>query len=447
MIWVELDTELRLAFSRHRGVSVSNDYQLLPILTGVSPLRQPMSLPGLAPAEVPNCRISLDNADGRLTSLWRSDPPLRVVARVMTQAGELFSGIVTDIDLSPSATLVLEAGFVRPMSDRVPLRRTTEWGVYEDVRTLPVPYGRVTLEPIQYDSVGTWWVVADGAIAGVDAVTVDGAPLTGWTWRNGVDSTGRTVAYVGLPKLLTAGQVLAVTVRGRIHPLRGHMMEAPDEILWDLLSNVCGLGIAPAQLDAFRSEVVGLPLAGILDDHTITIRTQIDRIMQSLGAGWSIAADGIAALWPFADDGLTPAVADATPLTMQDLSSEAHHTDLVNVLRVKYAYDWSTGQHARTIEIQDADSIRRYGRIEADWDAGWLRLERQAQSLGRRLLDAMARPRWSVTWQSPAIHARPGDWVTIANPGSPIQARARLISADVDVASNTATLAVLGRQI
>jgi hypothetical protein len=278
--------------------------------------------------------------------------------------------------------------------------------------------------------------------AGVETVTVAGTPVLAWAFRNGVDRAGKPVAYLELANPIGQEATIAVAVRGRVHPDRGHMMTLPDEILWDVLSNVCGLGIVPAQLDAFRSEVVGLEIGGVLDDPEISIRAQVDQIMQSLGAAWSVAADGIAALWPFADDGLTPTAVEADWLSIRDLRPEAHQAGLRNVLRIKYAYDWAAGRHAHTTQAEDAESIRRYGRIESEWDARWLRLERQAVALGARLVPALAYPRWTVTWSAPDIAARPGDWVDIDDPASPVIGRQRLLDVAADPARLTATLVV-----
>lgn len=442
--WLELDTDPPLAITREpaaRPLVPSSATRVAGRLTGVGALRRPMAIPGVYPGEAPNCRVDLDNADGWFTTRWRADPPLRAVARILSDSGELFAGIVTDIDLSTTTRLTLEAGFVRPMSDKMPLRQTTEWGQFEDVRTIPIPYGRTTLEAIPYDAAGLIWVVADGAIAGVDSVTVADVEILAWTWKNGVDRAGKTVAFLTLAT--PAAEPPAVTLRGRIHPQRGTLIELPDEILWDLLTNVCGLGIAPAAFDAWRSEVVGLPLGGVLDRADITIRAQVDQILQSCGGAWSIAADGIAALWPFVDDD-TPTRVDATRFTATDLTPETHHTELVNVLRVRYAYDWAKGEPTQTYPAKDAESIRLYGRLEADWDAGWLRLERQAQALGDRLVAALARPRWTVTWTAPDITARPGDWADITHPASPITGRHRLISAEPDTTALRTVLIAQG---
>ena len=58
----------------------------------------------------------------------------------------------------------------RKLTDRLPLRRSTEVGGYVDAYALPQAYGRVTLSPRRYDSSGYLWLLADHAIEGVDAV-------------------------------------------------------------------------------------------------------------------------------------------------------------------------------------------------------------------------------------------------------------------------------------
>jgi len=442
--WLEIDTDPPLAFYREtiaRGMITSADARH-PLLTDIGALRRPMSVPGVSPAESPNLSVSLDNGSGQIAALFRHNPPVRVVARINSDLGELFAGVVTDISLGSSASISIEAGFVRPMSDRLPIRSTTEWGDYSNVRAIPLPYGRVTLTPIQYDAGRTQFVVSDGAIAGVDQVTIDGSITAGWDFRNTVDLGGKVVGMLTFIQPVEASADIAVSLRGRVHPVTGALMETPDQIIWDLLTNVCGLGINPAALDAFRSEVVGLAIGGVVNDPTRTIRAQVDQIIASIGGAWSVAADGIASIWPFVDDALVPTRAKCDRLTMVDLSSRASHDAMINVIRINYDYDWSAGEHKKTVQIEDAESIKRYGRLEKEWDAGWLHLERQARALGDRLIESLAVPRWTLTWEDDAIGVLPGDWIEITNQASPIAGRQRVLAADLDLSRLVTTITV-----
>ena len=442
--WLEIDTDPPIAFYREsiaRGMITSADARH-PLLTGIGALRRPMSVPGVASSEAPNLTVTLDNGSGQITALFRHNPPVRVVARVNSDQGQLFAGVITDIELGASASVTIEAGFVRPMSDRLPIRSTTEWGEFENVRAIPMPYGRVTLEPIRYDGSNTLFVVSDGAIAGVDQVTVDGEITAGWTFRNSVDLAGRVVGMLSFVQPVRQDAKIAVTLRGRVHPATGALMETPDQILWDLLTNVCKLGIEPSALDAFRSEVIGLVIGGVVTDANRTIRAQIDEIVGSLGGAWSVAADGLAALWPFVDDASAPTRTRCDKLTMVDLSARTLHDTMANVVRIKYDYDWSAGEHKKTVQIEDAESIKRYGRLEKEWDAGWLHLERQARALGDRLIATLAAPRWTVTWEDDAINVMPGDWIEIDNQAAPITGRQRVLAADLDLSRLVTTITV-----
>jgi len=210
----------------------------LPLLTGLSSIQRPLSIPGIAAAPTSNMEATLDNAGAQLTLLWGERPPMRRAVRVATPKGVLFDGIAVGLQLGEQARLSIEAGADRPLSDNVPLRTSAVWGGWRDVRVLPWVWGHVTLTPLQYSDDQRVFFVADHPIQGVDEVKRDDVATDAWAFYNGVDSTGRAVAFVELAMPLAEGERLAVRLRGRMHPDTGRLLQTPAEILHDVLANL-----------------------------------------------------------------------------------------------------------------------------------------------------------------------------------------------------------------
>jgi len=191
-------------------------------------------------------------------------------------------------------------GLAIPLSDPVPLRNSTVWGQFISPVPLPVGYGPLTITPIPYDNTGRVFFLLDHAIQAVDGLSRDGVTDTQYTLENTVDPTGHAVSLLRLATPAAAKETLVVTVRGRMHPEFGELLENPADIVWDLLANVCGLPVAYCDLDAFRAECrdCGIKLRGLLESDTITIRAQIDEILASCGGVWSGGMPGIARLYP-----------------------------------------------------------------------------------------------------------------------------------------------------
>lgn len=421
-----------------QAAAAATGARVMPLLRGLSAMDRPLSVPGIAAAPVSNMQITLDNADGAITALWGARPPMRRAARVrVLRAGvpaAVFSGIVTGIDLGREARLTLEAGMERPLSDNLPLRTSAAWGGWRDVRVLPWCWGRVTLTPIQYSGDQRVYVLADHPIAGVDEVKRDDVPTTAYAWHNGLDSTGRAVAFVELAEPLAEGERLAVTLRGRMHPQTGHLLQTPAEIVHDLLANLAGAPVQWADLDDYRTETADIALGGVLSDNSISIRAAVDKIIQSTGGAWAAAMPGIALTWPPAADAAAPAPRiDA--LRVHDLQAAAAANAIYTVLRVLYDWDDASGRYRRAVQLRAPEAARQYGELELEWPAPWLRTPRQAEALGRRMLAQLARPRWRVTWQQPFADLPTGAWIDMQHRLSPIGGRHRLITAELDLAS------------
>lgn len=284
------------------------DGMTLPLLSGLSSIQRPLSIPGIAAAPVSNMEATLDNAGGQVTRMWGERPPMRRAVRVATPKGALFDGIAVGLQLGEQARLSLEAGADRPLSDNVPLRTSAVWGGWRDVRVLPWVWGQVTLTPLQYSDDQRVFFLADHPIQGVDEVKRDDVATEAWAFYNGVDSTGRAVAFVELAMPLAEGERLAVTLRGRMHPATGRLLQTPAEILHDVLAHLAGAPVQWADLDDYRTETAEWVLGGLLDDNTVSVRAAVDGLMQSAGGAWSAAMPGIALTWPPLPDDAAPAL-------------------------------------------------------------------------------------------------------------------------------------------
>ena len=412
-------------------------------LNSITTQKRTLSIPGIAAAPGNSMDAELANEDGALTALWGARPPVRRRATVVDAATgrQLFAGIITGLQLGGALRMTMEAGLDRPLSDNLPLRTSAVWGGWRDVRVLPWVYGACTLQPIQYSDDQRVYLLADHPIAGVDGVTRDDVPAQDWAWRNGLDSTGRAVAFLELAQPLASGERLAATVRGRMHPDTGLLLQTPAEILHDVLANLARAPVQWADLDDYRTETAHLVLGGLLADNTLTIRAAVDALMQSAGSAWAAAMPGIATTWPPVADAAAPAlVVDKT--TADSLQAATAAQGVYTVLRVLYDYDHAAGRYRRALQLRAPEVVKDYGELEIEWAAPWLRSPRHAEALGQRMLSWLARPRWRVSWQQSYTDAPAGAWVSISHPQSPLQGRHRLVSADLDLSAATLSCAV-----
>lgn len=436
--WLEIDggpDGCTLSLTRDRaGMRAQGGDMALPLLASLSAIQRPLSIPGIAPAQTSNMDAVLDNAGGQLTALWGQRPPMRRAARVMTPGGPVFDGIVTGVALGTEARIDLEAGMDRPLSDNVPLRTSAVWGGWREVRVLPWGWGHVTVAPIQYSDDQRVFVLLDHPIAGVDEVKRDDVATQAYAWTNGVDSVGHAVSFLELAEPLAEGERLAVTLRGRMHPDTGRLLQTPAEILHDVLANLARAPVAWPDLDDYRTETAQLVLGGLLDDNAISIRAAVDGLMQSAGGAWAAAMPGIALTWPPLADDAAPA-GRVDKITAQELQAATSATGIYTVLRVLYDWDYAAARFRRAIQLQAPEAVKEYGALELEWQAPWLRTPRHAEQLGQRMLAWLARPRWRVTWRQSAADVATGAWVDIDHPLSPIQGRHRLISAELDLSA------------
>lgn len=383
-----------------------------------SPIRRPLAV--LGGAEAANTSVELDNGDARLSRYVSAGTPIGEAFELYDGDDLIFAGAISGIDIGPTISLSVDAGQRWRLYDPVPLRSSTEWTNYKTVQPIPIVYGRVTLEPIQYDADGRVFVVADGPVA-VDDVLRDDVSVA-YEARQDVDSAGKAVTFIELAAPLIEGERLAAKVRGRLDPGTGRLLENPGAVLQDFLARVVGRPIDIAELDRvrFEAESRGYVVAGAIMDDQITVKGQVDEILGSLAGVWSDGMQGFARLYPAAR-GLDPirCAFDAT----DDCVCRIERGDIYTVLRISYGYDYAAGQPAGSVVVEAPQAIERFGRIPLDLDWRFSTRAGDAAANGKRLLEYLARPRAMLSIQSTrpdALKARPGDWVTLNDPRIPV---------------------------
>jgi hypothetical protein len=307
-----------------------------------------------------------------------------------------------------------------PLSDLVPLRTTAVWPLFAKPEPLPVVYGSCTVGAVQYDQTRKFWLVADHAIDGIDAVYIDDKATKAYAWRNAADPTGHPVALVELGAPLKNNEVLTAHVRGRLDSNTGALLENPADVTRDILA-LAGWAVSGADLAAFRAACGAITVAGVLSSN-LTIRAQIQELADSIGMLWSFSLPGFATRWPVAAKPTgDPLYAVLVETEIDDLQSECRQDGLYTRLRIEYDWDWAKDRARRTVALEAATAAI-YGARETTLQAKWLTSAATATARGVTWLEAHARPRWTVEFDldfEPAIP--PGGWFSVTHSLLPVQ--------------------------
>lgn len=329
---------------------------------------------------------------------------------------------------------------MRAFTDKVPLRTTVVWGGFKDVRAIPHRYGKTAGELLQYDTARRLFVWADHPVQGVDQVSIDGAPATGWTAYNAKDSSGAPVAFVEFTAPVDVGATVVATGRGKPHARTGALIENPADAMWDLLANVCGNLIAESDLDRFRVEAqrLGLAIAGSVSDADATIQSQCGAIAGSVGAIFSARMEGLARVFP---GGSLEGYASPAIDYRSEVTPQASLSAIANAVVIRY--DWQDGEPKQSIELEAPESVRRYQRRTLAIDATWVADGRVAHAVAVRALEFSARPQWTITAGDVRGVVRPGQLIAIDHPASPYAGNAIATSADVDLVNERSQVTII----
>lgn len=300
-----------------------------------------------------------------------------------------------------------------PYSAPLPLRQSTVWLGYGTAAPIPQRYGVCGGAPLQYDSLRKVFVWADHAIEGIDAVLVGAQPATGWSWSNGQDTTGHPVAFVSFDSPQDAGADILVRGRGKLHPRTGARIDNPADIVWDVLANIAGNPVDESDLGDFRSAcaTAGILAGGSIETIDSVIAT-VRAICASVGAAFAPDDLQLCRIWPGGPVGVSRASID--PRSTSSLTAGATIDDLVNDLTLRFGFE--AGQPTGTIRVTAPDSIARFTARTSSIDAPWITSARVAFAIASRLLQASARPNWTVSAAGIDAVIGMGDPVSLAHP-------------------------------
>lgn len=301
------------------------------------------------------------------------------------------------------------------LSDAIPLRDTSAWPGYDSIQIIPRVYGTTTVAPIRYSENGLTFVLSDHALQGVDTVTVDGAALSGWRWRNGADLTGHAAAFLDLSEAPDSSATLSVKVRG----LSGN----PADIVNDLYPR--------SDLQDFRIVCANqaLILGGALDQR-MTIRAAMEFILNQVGAAFSAGLTGFAVPFPPAAGG--PLHAELGPLDLASWSAECTLSDLTTRVTVPFDWDYAYGKARQSVVLEAKTASAVHGVRETELALPLVKTARQAVATATAWLQWRARPLWTFQFEA-GVQFRdlqPGGWISVQHPRWPLSGE--VVVMDVD---------------
>ncbi|WP_295583308.1 hypothetical protein [uncultured Lamprocystis sp.] len=393
---------------------------------GWGTLRSPLGLAAALAAVQSVARALLPSPLGRITARGETVPGgVARLASPLTAPGGLVWQPVTGWAVRPSPLGSLRARATQPrvvasavtvrqaprlFADPLPLRDGTDVPDYPAAGPLPWVYGRVTLSPLPWDTAGLQWLVADHPIVDVTAVRVDGATVSGWELVQTLDMTGAPVALLRLTRAPQGA--LAVDVLGRRDARTGALLESPADLAADVLTQ-CGHTVSAGTWADLARATPGVRLGGVFDTP-VTLREAITTLIGGAGARWSAAP--LRAWWP--TGGTT--VATITPALADRVTASADTGSLATRVRVPWGWDWAASAPRGTVILEAPEAVRRYGRIETEIAAPWLRSARDALALATAALQDAARPQWQVeVTLGPGPRWSPGDRLLLAHPWLP----------------------------
>lgn len=311
------------------------------------------------------------------------------------------------------------------LSDAVPLRDTSVWPGFDVIEIIPRVYGRATVRPLRYNEASTIYVVADHAIAGVDAVRVGNQAIAGWQTYNGADVTGHGVAFLQLSTPLSSGDEIAADVRG----LDGN----PAAIVADLYPRAT----LPEFAIYCRSRRI--ELGGALTEK-MTVRSALSFALEQVGAAWSAGLPGFALPFPPSTD--DPVAATLGPLDVSNWSIECALGDLVTRVTVPFDYDYASGKSRQSVVLVADSAKALHGERAAELALPWVKNARQATATATAWLQWRSRPKWVLTG-SISIQYRslqPGSLISVSHPRLPVSGEYVLTNVDPGYGSGAVSI-------
>lgn len=308
------------------------------------------------------------------------------------------------------------------LTDLFPLRLTSVWGGFKTVAPIPLRFGTVRGDCVEYVTANLdqvpriAFVWSDGACVAVDRVYVDGQErFGGWRAGNRMDVTGQPVMMIELDSPAPRGA--AVSASGRGLTSAGAMIRNPARVIAELAARA---GITAPNLEVFAAECdrAGLECAGEIAAD-VTIQGAIRQVCESVGAIYSPRVRTTAALYP----GGVPELIDSNPLiraqvrAVNIIGAEADVNDTINALSVKFAH--RDGGPSKVMDIECTESIAAVGRRPGELEARFVFDDGIMAKVALRLAPYLATAPYAVTFEKVRSVLRPGDYINVTAAGSP----------------------------
>lgn len=297
------------------------------------------------------------------------------------------------------------------LSERIPLRSTKALGDYAEDVFLPEVFGDLTSAPFPLIRLSpTRYFAADHPMR-VTKVFTAKQVTEDWAGVLESDDLGRTWTEVHFGAPIPLDTPVAACGIGRSDDRTGALISNPADVLRR------GTQLAGRSEDwtALRAECSALDLriAGRISDP-LKVRELYLEVTTSIGA---IYAPGMARLYPSSAEP-TP-VLDLVRDEVSEIRVSTSLADTADILRLAYDRSDATGRALHYIEL--TASPQRYGGLVKEVVYPWLRSPKDAEAIGRPVLQRLAGERYDVSLASTRKSIRPGDWIRlVAHPEWPL---------------------------
>jgi hypothetical protein len=255
----------------------------------------------------------------------------------------------------------------------IPLITTDKLGAFFESKPIGHHYGdlsRSKVRCIKIDS--STYLVAAHACKSITACFIDGKKTDGFEAQVivGTDGVARQCVVLTTPAASNS-PIVEVSLIGKVNPANGKLLENPDEII----ENVASLSGRTLNFPLFREQCNkrGIRIAGSVYEVK-SLRHYVNEIIESVGAKW--LGDN-AVFYP--DDALGYAI----PIEASSVAHEINMGDVAGKLVIYYAWNHAADRHGAYLELTAKGC--QYDN-KAIFYAKWIRLARDAEALGRRLL-------------------------------------------------------------
>lgn len=293
---------------------------------------------------------------------------------------------------------------MKKLTDPIPLRTSLVWPQYQVASTLPVVFGDyASVECVPYLNHKDKWLVSDSVIQAIRSINHSGVTAT---LETTVDAAGHPISLINLSQ--TVDQLTAV-VAGTVTDA-GELAQRPDQILDYIFNKIAGITKSTSDFDNLRAyaSTNGLTFAGVLNDHTITTQTWIDRLCQGSGLVWSPEITEIAIPWPQEPGNYTESLND------HDLVSEVDSDSLITVLNVSF------DNEASSFTLVNTEALREHGTREGNLALTWVTSRVVAEEIATRYLKYYSRPLWTITGTVEECESELGSTVNLTDLRLPI---------------------------